>query len=330
MDADGNISTQYTFLNDDSPTSLVQAADGNFYGTTAQGGAATMGTVFEMTSGGAVTTLHEFSGGDGSTPLAALLEVAGSFYGTTRLGGTENEGTVFRIDASGAFSTLHSFQPSLNDGVEPLGGLVQGVGGLLYGTTSGGGNFSSGVVYSLTPRTSTTLSAASVTGTYGGTITLSATLVSGSGPMSGRSVMFSLQAQPLGSALTDINGLATLNNVSLVGLNAGTYSSAISAAFAGDDALAATSSTADLDIIQATPVITWPVPAPITYGTPLSAVQLNATASVPGTFVYTPAAGTVLAAGTQMLAVTFTPSDTTELHARLQRPCFCQWRPLRR
>jgi hypothetical protein len=64
-------------------------------------------------------------------------------------------------------------------------------------------------------------------------------------------------------------------------------------------------------VSQATPTITWANPAAITYGTALSATQLNATASVAGTFVYTPAAGTVLTAGTQTLSVTFTPTDTT-------------------
>jgi predicted CxxxxCH...CXXCH cytochrome family protein len=59
-----------------------------------------------------------------------------------------------------------------------------------------------------------------------------------------------------------------------------------------------------------TPTITWANPAAITYGTALSATQLNATASVPGTFLYSPVAGTVLAAGTQTLTVTFTPNDT--------------------
>jgi hypothetical protein len=61
-----------------------------------------------------------------------------------------------------------------------------------------------------------------------------------------------------------------------------------------------------------TPVITWATPAAITYGTALSATQLDATASVPGTFAYTPPSGTVLAAGTQTLSATFTPSDATD------------------
>ncbi len=66
-----------------------------------------------------------------------------------------------------------------------------------------------------------------------------------------------------------------------------------------------------LTISQATPVVTWNNPASITYGTALSATQLNATATVGGSFAYTPAAGVILNAGTQTLSVTFTPTDTT-------------------
>ncbi|MBP5760332.1 MAG: hypothetical protein J6W90_03020, partial [Verrucomicrobia bacterium] len=61
-----------------------------------------------------------------------------------------------------------------------------------------------------------------------------------------------------------------------------------------------------------TPKVTWATPAPITYGTPLSSAQLNATANVNGTFTYTPAAGTILDAGTQTLSVVFTPSDQSQ------------------
>jgi hypothetical protein len=62
---------------------------------------------------------------------------------------------------------------------------------------------------------------------------------------------------------------------------------------------------------KTTPTLTWPTPAPISQGTPLSQTQLNASASVAGTFVYNPAAGTVLPAGTQTLRTTFTPADTS-------------------
>jgi hypothetical protein len=67
--------------------------------------------------------------------------------------------------------------------------------------------------------------------------------------------------------------------------------------------------TVPITVTQATPVVTWSSPAPINYGTALSAAQLNATASVPGTFIYTPAAGTVLSVGAHILNVVFTPTD---------------------
>jgi hypothetical protein len=70
--------------------------------------------------------------------------------------------------------------------------------------------------------------------------------------------------------------------------------------------------TVTLTVNQATPAITWPTPAAITYGTALSATQLDASSTVAGTFAYTPAAGTVLNVGAQTLSVTFTPTDATD------------------
>jgi hypothetical protein len=69
--------------------------------------------------------------------------------------------------------------------------------------------------------------------------------------------------------------------------------------------------TVPLTVTQAAPVLTWTPPASVTYGTVLSTIQLNASASVSGTFVYTPAAGVIPAAGTDTLSVTFIPTDTT-------------------
>jgi len=76
-----------------------------------------------------------------------------------------------------------------------------------------------------------------------------------------------------------------------------------------------TSSTVTLLVNQATPTITWPTPTAVNYGTALSSAQLNATASVPGTFVYSPVLGTVLPVGSDKLSVTFTPNDTTDYTA---------------
>ena len=72
--------------------------------------------------------------------------------------------------------------------------------------------------------------------------------------------------------------------------------------------------TVQLIVKQATPTITWATPASITYGTALCSTQLDATANVAGTFAYSPAAGTVLKAGTQTLSVTFTPTRYHRLH----------------
>src|ERR1019366_7630048 len=95
-------------------------------------------------------------------------------------------------------------------------------------------------------------------------------------------------------------------------LGAGTQT--LSVTFTPTDATDYTTATASVQLVvnRATPSITWPAPSPITFGTALSAAQLNATANVPGTFVYSPAAGTVLGAGTQTLSTTFTPTDTAD------------------
>ena len=95
-------------------------------------------------------------------------------------------------------------------------------------------------------------------------------------------------------------------------LKAGTQT--LSAVFTPADTSTYSSATAtvQLTVNQATPTITWAAPAGIAPGTALSATQLDATANVPGTFVYNPAAGTVLTAGTQQLTAVFTPTDTTD------------------
>ncbi len=88
----------------------------------------------------------------------------------------------------------------------------------------------------------------------------------------------------------------------------------LTAHFTPDDAkdYSSTSASTTITVASTTPVITWPQPANVTAGTALSSAQLNATANVPGTFTYTPPAGTVLQTGTQTLTVNFTPTDTKD------------------
>jgi len=120
-------------------TGLLQATDGNLYGTTYSGGA-NYGTIFKVdTNGLTFTTLHNFAGSDGANPYAGLLQATdGNLYGTTNLGGASNYGTIFKIDTNGTtFTTLHTFVNT--DGANPYAGLLQATDGNLYGTTLNGG-----------------------------------------------------------------------------------------------------------------------------------------------------------------------------------------------
>jgi uncharacterized repeat protein (TIGR03803 family) len=142
-------------------TGLVQASDGNFYGTTFYGGnldcqpSYGCGTVFRITPSGKLTTLHTFDFTDGAEPFGALIQATdGNLYGTTWGGGANPKsiaGTVFRITLTGTLTTLHSFDYQV-DGDGPLG-LTQATDGNFYGTTAdGGGGGSCGTVFKITPE----------------------------------------------------------------------------------------------------------------------------------------------------------------------------------
>jgi uncharacterized repeat protein (TIGR03803 family) len=136
---------------------LLQANDGNFYGTTKSGGTYGYGTVFVMTASGALTTLHSFDETDGELPFVGLVQANdGNFYGTTAYGGATNKGTVFRITPSGTLTTLYSFCAENNcpDGSYPDTPLVQDTNGDFYGATFyGGGSYNCylgcGTIFSL-------------------------------------------------------------------------------------------------------------------------------------------------------------------------------------
>src|SRR3954453_938366 len=110
------------------------------------------------------------------------------------------------------------------------------------------------------------------------------------------------------NATSSVQGTFVFTPAAAVVLDAGTH--ALSVTFTPTDAnYTATTKTVSLDVLKATAVVTWATPADVTYGTALTATQLNAASGVQGTFVYTPAAGVVLEAGTHALSVTFTPTD---------------------
>src|ERR1039457_5094645 len=169
----GTLTTLYSFCSQTNCTDgtgpgagLVQAANGDFFGTTQVGGANDGGTAFKITTTGTLRTLYRFCSQtnctDGEGPYAGLVQAAnGDFHGTTEYGGTNGEygGTVFKITPSGALTTLYSFcsQTNCADGTEPKAGLVQAADGEFYGTTfSGGANGYGGTVFKITPSGSLT------------------------------------------------------------------------------------------------------------------------------------------------------------------------------
>jgi uncharacterized repeat protein (TIGR03803 family) len=173
--ASGELTTLYNFCSQpncsdgalpDAP--IIQATDGDFYGTTLYGGANNAGTIFKITPAGELTTLYNFCSQpnctDGVSPSAPLTQATnGDFYGTTSFGGTvggcaslgDGCGTVFKITSAGKLTTLYAFCTELgcSDGGIPIAALTQANNGDLYGTTtiSGSNPQPGGTVFKITP-----------------------------------------------------------------------------------------------------------------------------------------------------------------------------------
>jgi uncharacterized repeat protein (TIGR03803 family) len=166
----GALTTLYNFCSQSNCTdganpqrALIQATNGNLYGTTVAGGThascfngESCGTIFKITPGGTLTTVYNFCSQsnctDGTFPEGELVQTAdGTFYGTTSSGGDANgDGTVFKISPSGVLTTLHTFDGTDGDG--PTGGLVLAANGNFYGTTLDGGANGDGTVFEITPN----------------------------------------------------------------------------------------------------------------------------------------------------------------------------------
>jgi hypothetical protein len=197
--------------------------------------------------------------------------------------------------------------------------------------TAGAGNNTTTAQANFIPAnvsTSLTLTVTPGSVSFGTTtpVSLQATLKDASNnPIAGASINFSVNGVTQSPAsTTNASGVATFAfNASSLTASTTAYpvSASFSAAVIGGTSYLASSANSSLTITKATPAITWPNPADITYGAALSATQLNATAGsngnpVAGTFIYTPAAGTVLNAGNnQALTADFVPSDATDFNS---------------
>lgn len=156
VSTDGIFTTLATFhfTNGASPYSgLTLGLDGNFYGTTYNGGSVGKGTAFKMTPIGGLTTLVSFVGTNGYYPWGGLtLGPNGALYGTTYGGGKSNMGSVFTIDSQGTVKTVASFDRI--NGAAPIAPLTLGPDGNIYGTTQAGGHptgFGQGSIFKMTP-----------------------------------------------------------------------------------------------------------------------------------------------------------------------------------
>jgi len=180
--SDGTFTLLYSFADGTDgahpKAELVEGLDGNYYGTTLDGGgrvgktwcgANGCGTAFVITPEGTLTTLHDFNGDpDPAHPGSLKLGPDGNFYGTSFTGGTNHLGTVFMITPQGTLTTLYQFRGA--DGSEPIAGLSLASDGSFYGATTAGGAYNQGTIFHMVINTNTppnncsfTLSATSVT-----------------------------------------------------------------------------------------------------------------------------------------------------------------------
>ncbi|HJS98061.1 MAG TPA: kelch repeat-containing protein, partial [Terriglobales bacterium] len=263
---------------------------------------------------------------------------------TNTLGATATSQVVVTVVAPPSIMSFVASPSTINSGSSSMltGVFAGGTGSVDQGV----GAVTSGVGASVSP-TSTTLYTLTVTNAAGNTATATAKVtvntvvptttafVSGSGQTTtyGSAVPNPLVAQvsasgstPTGTASLSIDGGSVVDTETLDGSGRATFAGSFASALtAGGHSLhvaytptsgsifVASSSSPDgsVTITQASPVVNWAAPGDIVYGTALTPTQLNATASVPGAFAYSPAAGTVLNAGNaQQLSVNFTPTDT--------------------
>lgn len=163
MTPEGRLRTVYSFCaaglpcsDGMGPNSLMQAANGNFYGTTSFGGAYGWGDIFELTPGGEFNVLHSFCAGnvctDGYYPWGFVQGFNGNLYGTTNNGGIYDRGTIFEITRAGQFTTIYNFCAKLGcpDGFGP-GALVLAPSGNFYGTTYAGPCTGCGTLFEVSP-----------------------------------------------------------------------------------------------------------------------------------------------------------------------------------
>jgi uncharacterized repeat protein (TIGR03803 family) len=160
---DGTITTLYSFCTTNecpdgaAPGGIIQASDGNLYGTTSGAAIQDSGTLFRVSTTGEFKVLHYFcsavncvDGYEQSTPIQGN---DGNLYGTARLGGAHNGGVLYRLTLAGEYTVIYNFC-SLSDCLDGGGPntIVQDANGNFFGSTAGGGSRRYGTVFELTSK----------------------------------------------------------------------------------------------------------------------------------------------------------------------------------
>jgi hypothetical protein len=164
----------------------------------------------------------------------------------------------------------------------------------------------------------TSMTVAPATGSFGGTVNLTATLTSGGNGVPGKSISFTLNGNSVGSAPTDGNGVATLSNASLAGINGGNYPTGVQASFAGDSIYQAASASNSLTVLQA-PDVTCPANITVNADSGACSTTVNFTGANAATAIgyptptisYSPDSGS-FPVGTTTVTVTATNSEGTD------------------
>jgi uncharacterized repeat protein (TIGR03803 family) len=149
MDGDESLLGEFDGSGGRRPSGLItRDAEGNFYGTTTEGGASAVGTVYKKDEVGNFTTLFSFHQFVGQVPGGGvILDTDGNLYGTTETGGGSGtngvsyDGVVFKLSSTGTYTVLHHFIAGTTDGAAPDSSLLRDSLGNLYGTTAIGGNY---------------------------------------------------------------------------------------------------------------------------------------------------------------------------------------------
>jgi sugar lactone lactonase YvrE len=257
------------------------------FGTQVVGTSSAVQTVTVKNSGGSTLTIASLT----STPVDFALAASGSCGTSLPINVAAGASCTLDIIFVPAAVGARSGSLAISDNAEgsPHAILVNGTG--------------------LQDGTSVSASSAPASPSFGDSVTITATLtsvVSTAAPPPTGTVTFSEGATVLSTQAVSANTASFVTTT----LSAGSHT--ITATYSGDSLYVGSSASFTQVVTKAIPALSWTSPASITYGTQLGTAQLNATASVPGTFVYSPSIGTLFNAGVQTLSVTFTPTDTVD------------------